>query len=233
MPSSWRPAPIGSRMEPSNPAAMAEDDDQTRAATEPDEDLAEEELKGPERRCIVTGQVLPKADLIRFVVSPDGMVVADMAERLGGRGIWLCPRRDVVNTAITKRLFAKVARCRAEAPADLADRIETLLTGRCLATIGFARRAGAAVAGYEKVKAEILGGRLQVLVQARDSAADGAGRLRAMAAGLSEVRVLDRAELGSVFGRDDVVHVGLASGRLATALAQQARALAGFRDVTS
>ena len=197
-----------------------------------DEDgTEEEELKGPDRRCIATGEILPKATLIRFVISPDGMVVPDVAERLGGRGIWLCPRRDVVNTAVAKRLFAKAARCKAEAPADLADRVEALLLARCLATLGFARRAGQAVAGFEKVRAEIVGGRLQVLVQASDAAADGAKRLKAMAAGLPVVAVLSSDELGGVFGRDAAVHAGLAPGRLAQSFRAQATALEGFRPV--
>jgi LytS/YehU family sensor histidine kinase len=33
-----------------------------------------------ERRCIVSGEVLPESKLIRFVVSPDGEVTPDIAE---------------------------------------------------------------------------------------------------------------------------------------------------------
>ena len=41
----------------------------------PDERGAE---AGPLRRCIVTGEVRPKAELLRFVVGPDGAVVPDL-----------------------------------------------------------------------------------------------------------------------------------------------------------
>ena len=42
-----------------------------------------------ERRCLVTGAVLPKADLIRFVVGPDDSIVPDLAQNLPGRGLWV------------------------------------------------------------------------------------------------------------------------------------------------
>ena len=62
--------------------------------------------KPRERRCLVTGEVRPKAALVRFVVSPDGAIVPDIAERLPGRGLWLTARRDIVAAAVAKRLFA-------------------------------------------------------------------------------------------------------------------------------
>ena len=42
-----------------------------------------------QRKCIITGEVADKADLIRFVASPDGELVADIGNNLGGRGVWL------------------------------------------------------------------------------------------------------------------------------------------------
>ena len=47
----------------------------------------------PERRCIATGAVQPRAGLIRFVVSPDGMIVPDLGGKLPGRGIWVAADR--------------------------------------------------------------------------------------------------------------------------------------------
>src|SRR5262249_2013886 len=41
------------------------------------------------RRCAVTRALRPKDQLIRFVLSPDGVVVPDLKEKLPGRGVWL------------------------------------------------------------------------------------------------------------------------------------------------
>ena len=68
-----------------------------------------------ERRCIATGEVLPEARLIRFVLDPDGSIVPDIAAKLPGRGYWVSAERAAIERAATRRLFAKVAgpcRCR-------------------------------------------------------------------------------------------------------------------------
>lgn len=194
----------------------------------PDDD--EDLRKGPNRRCIATVQVLPKEQLLRFVVGPDNVVVPDVEGRLPGRGIWLSPRRDVVNTAVAKRLFAKAARRAVIVPEDLADRIEALLARRCLDALALARRAGQAVCGFEKVKAELKASKVAVLVEAGDAAADGRQKLKALAPGVVVVELFDAAELGAVFGRDHAVHVCVAPGGLARRLTVEAGFLAGFRQ---
>lgn len=199
----------------------------------PEEQGVEEaEEKGPERRCVVTGEIRPKDELLRFVVGPTDEVVPDVDRRLPGRGIWLSPRRDVVNTALAKRFFAKAARRAVSAPPDLADRIEALLARRCLDALGLARRAGQAVCGYEKVRAELDGHRAALLVQARDASPAGKEKIRGPADGLPLIELFDGSELGAVFGRDNAVHVAIAKGKLARRLLHEARLLAGFREGT-
>ena len=51
--------------------------------TIPEFDQANITQSGPQRKCIITGQVADKADLIRFVASPDGQLVADTGNKLG------------------------------------------------------------------------------------------------------------------------------------------------------
>lgn len=195
------------------------------------EDWAEaDQPGGPQRRCIATGTVRPKGELLRFVVSPSGELVPDLERRLPGRGIWLSARRDVVNTALSKRLFAKAARRAVTVPEDLADRVAGLLCRRCLDAISLARRAGQALCGFEKVKAELKAGRVAVLVEARDAAEDGKCKMRALASGLPVVELFDAVELGAPFGRDQSVHAALLPGGLARRLVEEAGLLAGFRQ---
>ena len=189
----------------------------------------EDEETGPERRCIVTGAVRPKAELLRFGVAPDGTVVPDLGHALPGRGIWLSARRDVVNTAVAKRQFARAARRQVVVSEDLADRIEALLVRRCLDALGLARRAGQAVCGYEKVRAEIRSGRAALVFGARDAARDGRGKVQGLCPGLPVIELFDGAELGAVFGRDAAVHVCVSPGKLARRLIEDSALLAGFR----
>jgi uncharacterized protein len=200
-------------------------------AAEPLHDEEAREPTGPERRCLATGEVRPKADLVRFVVAPDGKVVPDVAEKLPGRGLWLSARRDIVAAAVTKRLFARAARQPVIVDDDLAERVGALLAARCCDQIGLARRAGQAVMGFAKVEAALAAGKAAVLVAAADGAADGRSKLRALAPGLPLVGLFTAAELGAAFGREHIVHAALAPGRIAQAFVADAARLAGFRAV--
>lgn len=187
----------------------------------------------PERRCLVTGEVGAKAGLVRFVLAPDGTVTPDVAERLPGRGLWVSAARDIVETAVARRLFARAARAPATAPPDLADRVERLLAERCRELLGLARRSGQAVAGFEKVREALRSGRVGLLLEASDGAEHGRQKLAALGAGVKQTRVLRADELGLAFGRDHVVHAAVAPGRFAERLEIDAGRLAGFRRGSS
>ncbi|MGB6504867.1 MAG: DUF448 domain-containing protein, partial [Xanthobacteraceae bacterium] len=45
--------------------------------------------RGVERMCVATRTVRPVADLIRFVIGPDGAAVPDLKHKLPGRGVWV------------------------------------------------------------------------------------------------------------------------------------------------
>jgi hypothetical protein len=115
-------------------------------------------------------------------------------------------------------------------PADLADRIEGLLAQRCCDAIGLARRAGLAVAGFEKVCEAVRAGKAALLLSALDGAEGGRGKIRALGRGLPLATVLTAAEAGAVFGRDHVVHVAVGGSRLTSRLIVDAEKLAGFRS---
>lgn len=100
---------------------------------------------------------------------------------------------------------------------------------RCLDHIGLARRAGQAVMGFAKVQAALAAGKAAVLVAAADGAAEGRGKLTALAPGLPLAERLTSAELGAAFGREHVVHAALAPGRLAEAFLADMARLGGFR----
>lgn len=196
------------------------------------EDADLPEAEGPERRCIATGAVRPKAELIRFVVGPDGEVVPDLAERLPGRGLWVSAEREALRRAQAKGLFAKAARQSVRAPDDLVDRVEALLHRSCIDLIGMARRAGQAVAGYEKVHAWLAEGRAAVLLAASDGAADGRAKLAALAAAVRPVplvEIFSADTLGMAFARDRMVHAAIARGGLAERLVAEAARLNGIR----
>lgn len=189
------------------------------------------EGSGPNRRCIATGRVLPKERLIRFVVAPDGTVTPDLAGRLPGRGFSVAAERAALERAVAKGLLARAAQRAAGRPVTVPDglieQVEALLVARCLELIGLARRAGQAVAGFEKVRGWLAEGRAAVLLEAADGAEGGRARLAAQAGGLPVIAAFDAADLGAALGRDIAVHAALAPGGLATRLVAEAARLEG------
>ncbi|MBW8271460.1 RNA-binding protein [Caldovatus aquaticus] len=192
----------------------------------PGED-ADEEERGPLRRCLVTRERLPKEAMIRFVLAPDRTLVPDLEGRLPGRGMWLSARRDVLERASLRGAFARAARGPVQVPPDLRARIEDGLRRRIRDLLGLARRAGQAVCGFQKAQEWLKGGRAALVVQAADGSPAERRRL-AGGRGVAAVAPLSAAELGAVFGRDQAVHVAVAPGRLAQAIKAEAERLAGI-----
>lgn len=167
--------------------------------------------------------------MLRFVVGPGGELVPDVEARLPGRGLWLTPRRDIVERAVAKRLFARAARRPVLVPPELADRIEALLVQRCRDGLGLARRSGVAVAGFERAAEAVRRGDAGLLVFALDGADAGRRKMAGLGRAVPSAAVLTAAELGAAFGREHVVHVAVGPGRLALRLLADLRRLAGFR----
>ena len=182
----------------------------------------------PERRCIVTGEVQPKAGLIRFVAGPDGSVVPDLAEKLPGRGIWVVADRAAIDKAAAKGLFSRAAKAPVKAPDNLADLVETGVAKRLVELVSLARKSGRAVAGFEKVKGWLAEGRAKVLLQASDGSDRGKGKLWTPTGG-RWFGCLTASELGLSFGRDHVIHGALAAGGLTDKVILEAGRLTGLR----
>lgn len=183
------------------------------------------------RRCVASRESLPREALLRFVVAPDGQLVVDLQERLPGRGLWVRAERGTIEQALRGRQFARAAGREVRAAPELVGELERALVGRCIDLIGLARRANALWQGFDQVEVALREGRVALLVQASDAAADGVRKLAGVARGVRCVRALDRSEIGRALGRDAVVHAALAPGGLAEKLWVTAQRLQGFRRV--
>jgi uncharacterized protein len=177
-----------------------------------DSDLAE-------RMCIVSRKVRDEAELIRFVRSPDGDAVPDLARKLPGRGVWVSLDRDKVAEAVRKNLFSKGFAAETKAAIDLAERIGTMLRQSALSYVSLAKKAGEAVAGFGKVE-EMLGkGKARVLLHAVEAASDGCRKLDGAAAPeVEKIGLFHVDELDLAFGRSNVIHAAVTKGGLAEKL---------------
>lgn len=181
---------------------------------------------------MVTGQVLPKARLLRFVVGPGGEVVPDVRARLPGRGIWVLSARAELLRAIRKSAFSRHAEGPVRVPENLVEDVESLLARQLCDRLGLAARVGEVAVGYTKAEQWAVSGRASGLLIARDAPAGQVSRAERLArdTGLGLSALLTGAEMGLALGRESMVHAGLGAGRLAQRFHEEAQRLAGFRS---
>jgi hypothetical protein len=196
-------------LDPSLTGAAGHDNPETHLAAEDDSAAG-----GPARRCIATSETCDKSQLIRFVLSPDGVVTPDLKERLGGRGVWVSNQRAVLEDALRRSLFARAFRAPVKVPDDLAGQIERLLLARCIQQISLARKAGGAVCGYEKVEEARKKWPGGLLFRAIDPNASTDQK----PAPYGALCVLTPSELGEAFGRDAAVHAFVRAGPMAASV---------------
>ena len=184
---------------------------------------------GAERKCIVTGEVTPKAGLIRFVVGPDDLVYPDVLGKLPGRGMYVTADRAALDAA-TKGQFSRSAKRPVTVPDGLADEVERQLARHTVDLIALTRKSGRAVCGFEKVKGWLAGAeRVRVLLQASDGSVRGKAKLWTPE-GARYFDCFTSAELGLAFGRQSVIHGALSSGRLSDRVVEEATKLRGLRE---
>jgi len=194
------------------------------------------------RTCALTRAEMPVEALVRFVVSPDGLVVPDVDARAEGRGVWITLSQAAVAEAVKKKAFSRSLKAQVDVPGDLADLTRMRLEQRLLSALGMARKAGQFVTGATKVKGALQSGEAIALLTASDAAEDGRnkmlGALRALnharrEAGLIGPDVphfesLSSAQMGLALGLENVIHAALMTGAAAQSAVEKALRLARY-----
>jgi uncharacterized protein len=188
----------------------------------------------PERECCLTRTVKPQSELIRFVVSPEGVLTPDVDARAPGRGVWVTLSEAAVEEAVRKKAFTRSLKQGVEMPVDLAHQVRSRLEQRLLGALGLARKAGQLVTGATRVRSAIISGQVQALFTARDAAPDGRQKMlavsRATESGGSppHFELLTSDQLSLALGMGNVIHAALSKGAAADAALLRAQRLARY-----
>ncbi|SON58213.1 hypothetical protein HDIA_4672 [Hartmannibacter diazotrophicus] len=204
--------------------------------------------KDAERTCLVTREAQPPDGLIRFVVDPSGQVIPDIREKLPGRGAWVGGRRDLVETAIRKKLFARAFRREVTVDEDLAGQVDRLLEDQALSALSIARKAGLVRTGFGKCESALASEDVAALMHALEAAEDGKRKLaqalrrrqalererQENAAPRRPVRVIDGffsgSQLDLALGGANVIHAALLAGGASGSFLGKVEALARYRS---
>jgi uncharacterized protein len=197
------------------------------------------------RMCAVTRQVRPIDELIRFVVAPQGEVIADIKRKLPGRGLWISASRQVVAEAVRRHQFGKGFRREVRVAATLAADTEALLVRSAVEALAIAAKAGQVVSGFGKVEDALVRRQAQqkasieALIHASDGAADGIRKLDALVGPnggngdeLREfpiVTALTSEQLDLALGRSNVIHAALLAGSASRTFLSRCHVLVRYR----
>lgn len=199
---------------------------------EPDTDGGPKDRR-PERRCIVTRQVRPADEMLRFVRAPDGTVVFDLKRRLPGRGAWVEARHESVAIAARKNHFSRAFKAPTRAPDDLDAQVRDQLAANVLGALGLERRAGRLAVGFAECEAVLRKGRAALLLHAAEAAPDGVRKLDQAAHSAPRepflvLRTFSTQEMSLAFGRGNVVHAALEASPGSKAVVARSRLFADF-----
>ena len=207
------------------------------AGNEPEDDGPEGEVNG--RMCIVTRDSGSPETLIRFVAAPDGTIVPDLKRQLPGRGCWVTARRDLVDRAVAKKLFARALKRDVKADAALGQTVDRLLTQQLAGMINLARKAGQFVSGSAKVEAAVRSGEALAVFHSTDAAADGVRKIdqarKAWHLGMetdAEIpafHLLSGAEMDELMGQNAFIHACALAGQAGEGVVKRANVLEQYR----
>lgn len=180
------------------------------------------------RKCIVSGEVLPKENMLRFTVTPDNTVVPDFKKKLPGKGIWVKNSKTSLQVAIAKNLFSKAAKKSVKVDAGLADMVEKLLKKHGLETISLARKAGVLLTGFEKVSDAVKKNKAAFVLEAKNAGADGHNRIMLLAKNLKVFHTYEIEELDKALDKVNTVHVAFLQSEMAKAVHNEFSRLEDF-----
>ncbi len=185
--------------------------------------------------CQISGKEADSADMLRFVISPDGELTPDLGQKLPGESIWLANQRDLVAPLVAKYASQAPAEEAATEGAkagleSLEIRLERLMRQQAHGVLGLMRKSGAIVMGFMKVEAALKKGQIVLLFAAHDGAENGRQSMaqKARATNTRICALFSADELGMAFGRENVIHAGLTDARWLARIDKETMRLATF-----
>lgn len=186
--------------------------------------------KETDRKCIVTGLIKPKDELLRFVKTPDSRLVPDFNKKIEGRGLYVSNSKQALKTAIEKNLFIKSIHLHLKIEDNFLNMVEQLLHKRGLDSINLARKAGALVTGFEKVKEKILKNKVAFLIEAKDAGQDGTEKINAIAKNLEIINIYNVEELDLALDKVNTVHIAVLKSDIAPMVFKNLKRYQTFLD---
>ena len=180
------------------------------------------------RKCIVTGQVQDKTNLLRFTVLPDGQLVPDFKKKLPGTGVYVSANCNNLSVAVSKNLFSKVLKRNVKITPDFVTTVTNLLKQNGLQLISLSRKAGILRTGFDKVSDSLKKGRTAFILEATDAGADGHNKILSLARELEIFNIYTVEELDKALDKNNTVHLAFEKSEMANKIRGEFRKINNF-----
>lgn len=186
--------------------------------------------KETERKCVATGAVKPLDGLLRFVKTEDGRLIPDFNKKLPGRGLYVSNSRRILQKALKKNMFVRSIQQNLKISDGFAEMVEHLLYRKGLDAINLARKAGALLTGFEKVKDSIVKNKVAFLIEASDAGQDGTEKMAAISKGLEVFKLYKTEEMDAALNKMNTVHVAVLKSDVAAMVYENLKKYQTFMD---
>jgi len=161
-----------------------------------------------ERKCILEGTVKPTSELLRFV-ELNNELLPDFNKKLPAKGMYVTANKLALQKALDKKLFHKVSRHNLKIAENFMEEITDLVKKNALNSLNLARKSGALLTGFEKVKEAIKKDSVEFIIEANNAGADGKEKMVLLAKNIEIFNLFSIDELDMALNKENTVHVAV------------------------
>jgi predicted RNA-binding protein YlxR (DUF448 family) len=177
----------------------------------------------PQRSCLGCRQSRDRDALIRFVLSPQGELVADIEAKLPGRGAYTCVSETCLKTALKQRQFSRAFKrdVVTVTPDEMTGQVGGIMQRRILGYLGLANKAGQVISGGSLVSDAIRGGHKPGLILVATDVSGAIGEKIELLAAVHHIscyRIMKKDDFGAILGKAPRSAVAIRTGGIVTQL---------------
>ena len=171
----------------------------------------------PQRSCLGCRQSRDRDALIRFVLSPQGELVADIEAKLPGRGAYTCISETCLQAALKQRQFNRAFKREVVTvtPDEMTGQVGGSMQRRILSYIGLANKAGQVISGGSLVNDAIRGGHKPGLILIAADVSEAIGEKIELLASVNRLacfRIMKKDDFGAILGKAPRSAVAIRAG---------------------
>lgn len=161
------------------------------------------------RKCVLTGTVKPKEELLRFILLRDGTVLPDFNKKLDGHGFYISNSKKILEGLRAKNPLNKILHTKTVVNDNLPQIVEQILCKSGLDAVNLARKSGDLILGLEKVKDSLTKGKVAFVIEASDAGDDGRQKIATMTKDMEKYVLYDIATLSKALNRENTVYLAI------------------------